>query len=70
MHILIVKDSATKVPREVKDIDEARAFALQGFPVLVIGEDGTESPLGAEPPKEVAPVKAAAKKAPAKKTKR
>jgi hypothetical protein len=34
MLILIVKDSATQVPREVKDLEEAQAFADQGHHVL------------------------------------
>lgn len=45
MHILIEKDSATKVPREVSSLDEARAFEAQGFTVCLIGEDGAASPL-------------------------
>lgn len=52
MHILIIKDSATKVPREVKDMDEARAFASQGFPVEIVNDDGSTSPL---PPESAAP---------------
>jgi hypothetical protein len=38
MLILIHKDSATKVSREVKDLEEAQAFASQGFPVEVEAE--------------------------------
>lgn len=40
MLILIHKDSATKVPREVKDLEEAQSFALQGFPVSVVADGG------------------------------
>jgi hypothetical protein len=40
MHILIEKDSATKVPREVKDLEEAKSFQDMGFMVQVQTEDG------------------------------
>jgi hypothetical protein len=43
--ILIVKDGATQVPREVASLEEAQAIANQGFDVLVQGEDGTKLPL-------------------------
>lgn len=45
MLILIVKDSATQVPREVRDLQEAQGFADQGHHVLVQSEDGTKVPL-------------------------
>jgi hypothetical protein len=45
MLILICKDGATQVPREVKDLDEAAAVAALGMPVLVQNEDGTTTPL-------------------------
>ncbi len=54
MLILIEKDSATKVPREVADADEARAFEQQGFVVHVVNEDGSTSPLGGAPQPEPA----------------
>ncbi len=67
--ILIEKDSATRIPKQVADLDEARAFAANGFAVHVIGEDGTASPLDAPAAEEAPgptpapePVKAAAKK--------
>ena len=47
MLILIERDSATKVPKEVKDLDEAQAYAAQGFSVHVVGDDGTAKPLSA-----------------------
>jgi hypothetical protein len=43
--ILIVKDTATQVPREVKDLAEAQLFADQGHHVLVQNEDGSKTPL-------------------------
>lgn len=45
MLILIEKDSATKVPREVRDISEAQVFADQGYPVYVVNADNTNTPL-------------------------
>jgi NAD/NADP transhydrogenase alpha subunit len=45
MLILICKDSATQVPREVASVEEAQAFAAQGFEVLVQLEDGSKKPL-------------------------
>jgi NAD/NADP transhydrogenase alpha subunit len=45
MIVLIVKDSATQVPREVKSLEEAQAFANQGHEVLVQKDDGTKVPL-------------------------
>jgi hypothetical protein len=45
MIVLIVKDSATQVPREVKDLAEAQSFADQGHHVLVQNDDGTKVPL-------------------------
>jgi hypothetical protein len=44
MHILIIKDGATKIPREVADLAEARGIQAQGFSVLVVVDDG-EVPL-------------------------
>jgi hypothetical protein len=71
MHILIEKDSATKVPKQVKDLDEARAFAAQGHVVHVQRDDGTtcslaehEASLRPEPPAlpQDKPARVAAKK--------
>lgn len=45
MLILIEKDAATRVPREVKDLDEARAAASLGHAVHVQQEDGSTVPL-------------------------
>lgn len=47
MHILIEKDANTKIPKEVADLDAARAYAAQGFHVSII-EDGVARPLEAE----------------------
>lgn len=55
MHVLIIKDSATKIPREVADMDEVAALRSQGFEVEV-----PEEAPAAEAP--------AAKKTAAKKT--
>lgn len=40
MHILIEKDSATKVPREVKDLEEAKSYQDMGFMVQVQTDEG------------------------------
>lgn len=48
MRILVTKDSATKIPRDVADLNEARAFARQGFHVELINEQGGVEPLPAE----------------------
>lgn len=45
MLILICKDSATQVPREVESLEDAQAIASQGFEVLIQGEDGRKVPL-------------------------
>ncbi len=47
--ILIHKDAATVIPREVADLTDARAFEEQGFRVELLAEDGTAQPL---PPAE------------------
>lgn len=44
MLILIEKDSATRVPREVPDVAAARVFADQGFHVVAV-VDGTKMSL-------------------------
>lgn len=48
MQILIEKDVHTRIPREVKDLAEARAFEFQGFVVHLVNDDGSTSPLPAE----------------------
>lgn len=58
MHVLIIKDSATKIPREVADMDEVAALRQQGFEVEV-PEEAPETEAEAAP----AAKKAAAKKA-------
>lgn len=45
MLIMIEKDAATKVSKEVAGMDEARGFAAMGFHVQLVGEDGGLSPL-------------------------
>lgn len=71
MLILIHKDSANKVAKEVKDVDEARAFEANGFVVEILNEDNSTAPLPAEEVEVVEhegePV---AKKVAAKKSKR
>ena len=55
MLILIEKDSATRVPREVADIDEALAIQAQGFAVFTVAEDGSSVLLAAPPVADTAP---------------
>ncbi|RYH21009.1 MAG: hypothetical protein EON54_25885 [Alcaligenaceae bacterium] len=68
MLILIQKDSATKVPKEVADLEEAQGFASNGFHVTVQQDDGLYQDLSEltapETEEEAAPVvkKPAAKK--------
>lgn len=69
MLIMIEKDAATKVSKEVAGMDEARGFAAMGFHVQLVGEDGSLSPLD-EPAVEAEAPAAPAKKAAAKKSKR
>ncbi len=45
MKIMIEKDAATKLQKEVADLDEARGYAENGFHVSVENEDGTYTPL-------------------------
>lgn len=45
MRILIEKDAATKVSKDVADLEEAKGFASNGFAVSVQNEDGTFTPL-------------------------
>ena len=70
MKILIVRDGgATKVPREVKSLEEAQAVSAINGEVLVENDDGTTVPLSAyeapdgpaAAPVEPAPAKKAAK---------
>jgi hypothetical protein len=55
MQILIEKDAATKVPKEVADVAEARSFVAQGFVVHQVNDDGSLSPLPEDAPAEEAP---------------
>lgn len=61
MLILIEKDTATRVPREVETIEQAQAIVEQGFAVFVDNGDGTATPLAeyvaAQDAPEAAPVK-------------
>jgi hypothetical protein len=69
MLILVQKDSATVVPREVADDAEAQTFVDRGFTVERMLEDGTKVPFTMAPAAEEAaaePAKPAAKKAAAK----
>lgn len=45
MLILIEKDPHTKVPRDVADLDAAKALEEQGFTVHVVNEDNSTTPL-------------------------
>lgn len=47
MLVIIKKDDATSVPREVADLAEARALAAGGMPVFVQNEDGSTTAVGA-----------------------
>lgn len=63
MHVLVTKDGATKVAREVRNLDEARQIQQTGFVVELINEDGSVSQLPeAEAPAEVNPPPPAKKK--------
>lgn len=42
MLIIIKKDDATSIPREVADLAEARGLAAQGFEIFVPDENGTK----------------------------
>jgi len=69
MLIMIQKDAATQISKEVETLEDAQVFANNGFHVAVAQEDGSFKPLTdvlAEEPAEVeaapAPKKPAAKK--------
>lgn len=57
MQILIIKDAATKIPREVASMDDVKALEAQGFCVEVV-----DHPVVEEPP-ELRPAAKKAKKA-------
>ena len=75
LKILIERDPATRVPKEVEDLAAARAYESMGFAVHLQNDDGSVSPLPAdtapeaapEPVSEVEAPKPAAKKAATKK---
>lgn len=80
MKIMIQKDSASKLPKVVRDLGEAQAIAANGFHVLVVqeNEDGTETEIELadavavevdEPDSGDAPAPKAAAKKPAAKRK-
>lgn len=48
MRILIIKDSATKIPREVAGMDDVRAIRAQGFEVEVVGGEPADEARPAE----------------------
>jgi hypothetical protein len=43
MLILIEKDGATRIPKDVKDATEAEGYAAD-FPVFVVNDDGSSTP--------------------------
>lgn len=72
MLILVQKDAATKVSKDVADVEEAKGFASNGFHVSVQNEDGTYTELSEflaaqEPTEDAEETKPAAKKPAAKK---
>lgn len=69
MQILIVKESATKVPREVADLAEAHGLLELGMAIEVQGEDGVWSQLERPAPEAEAEPAAPAAKKPAAKSK-
>jgi hypothetical protein len=48
MLVIIKKDDATSISREVADMAEARALALGGMPVFVQNDDGSQTPVSAD----------------------
>lgn len=48
MLVIIKKDDATSVSREVADMDAARALLSGGLPVFLQHEDGSTTPVTAE----------------------
>lgn len=48
MLVIIKKDDATSVSRDVADLAEARQLALGGMPVFIQHEDGSTEPVLAE----------------------
>ena len=68
MQVLIVKDAATKVPREVADMGEVEALRAQGWTVEVPASAEAEPDAAPAPaPTPAASPAPAAKKAAAKK---
>lgn len=67
MQVLIVKDAATKVPREVSGMGEVEALRAQGWTVEVPASAEAEPAAAEAPAQSPAP---AAKKAAAKKASR
>lgn len=67
MQILIERDGgATRIPKEVADVEEALAFEQQGFTVYAVDDDGEAALLsraaadGEQAAEPAAPAKAAA----------
>lgn len=54
--VLIRKDDATEVSRQVAGIDAARALITEGMPVFVLHDDGSKEPVTVE----AAPIEAEA----------
>lgn len=46
--VLIRKDDATEVPRQVEDMAAARALLTEGMPVFVLNDDGSRAEVTAE----------------------
>lgn len=46
--VLIRKDDSTEVPRQVADMAAARELLSQGMPVLILGDDGSKTPVMAD----------------------
>lgn len=72
MLIMIQKDAATKLSKEVETLEDAQVFASNGFHVSVQNEDGAyvdlaDAVAAQEPVEDETEVKTAAKKTAAKK---
>lgn len=57
MQILIQKDGATVIPKEVADAAEAQAYRDRGFGVQIVGEEVAEMAVYTDDPGEGKPTK-------------
>jgi hypothetical protein len=57
MQILIQKDGATVIAKEVADAEEAQAYRDRGFGVQIVGEDVADMAVHADDPPEDKPKK-------------